>query len=341
MQEVLFLPQRQGALDNAAVKWAVMTYGGVDAAAYFHTRQEDGNWNASTSSYYSDTVGELNHHILCVGWDDTYKAANFLPGRRPPGDGAFLIKNSWGTDWGGKMKGYCWVSYYDASFGRALAVFNGVASARDYDAIYQYDALGRSAWVGAGGGGQAWYANRFTSAGSGTVAAASFYTPVPGTSYEVRVARTLRGVAEAPVAATGAIAVGGYHTVRLQQPVAVTTGDPFVVAVRVTTPGWTRPVPVEAPSDMIAPRARAGQSYRERRRLLVDRPDRPHDAARRRARERVPEGVRERGRGRRHPAAARGAPRRHRASRRQGRRSAGARRPGLLQRQRDPRAQYS
>ena len=93
------------------------------------------------------------------------------------------------------------------------------------------------------------------------MAAASFYTPVPGTSYEVRVARTVRGIAEAPVAATGAIAVGGYHTVRLQAPVAVTTGDPFVVAVRVTTPGWTKPVPVEAPSDLIAPRARAGQSY--------------------------------------------------------------------------------
>ena len=75
--------------------------------------------------YYSDTTGDLNHHILCVGWDDTYKAANFLPGRQPPGDGAFLIKNSWGGDWGGsggKMKGYCWVSYYDANFGRALAV---------------------------------------------------------------------------------------------------------------------------------------------------------------------------------------------------------------------------
>ncbi len=101
VQEVLFLPQRQGPLDNAAVKWAVMTYGGVDAAAYFHVRPDDGTWNAATSAYYSATTGELNHHVLCVGWDDAYKAANFLPGRQPPGDGAFLIKNSWGEDWGG------------------------------------------------------------------------------------------------------------------------------------------------------------------------------------------------------------------------------------------------
>jgi C1A family cysteine protease len=264
VQEVLFLPQRRGPLDNDAVKWAVLTYGGVDAAAYFHTQADAGHWNASTSAYYSDTPGDLNHHILCVGWDDTYPADNFLAGRRPPGDGAFLIKNSWGDDWGGwggKMKGYCWVSYYDANFGRALAVFDGVETAANYDAVYQYDALGRSAWVTVDGSEQAWYASRFTSAGTGEVTAAAFYTPVPGTAYEVRVARTLGGIAAAPAAAAGTVEVGGYHTVGLGQPAAVVAGDPFVVAVRVTTPGWTEPVPVEAPSALIAPRARKGQSF--------------------------------------------------------------------------------
>jgi C1A family cysteine protease len=265
LQEALFLPQRQGALDNAALKWAIMTYGGVDAALDFRVQDEFESWNASTFAYYNATRSAPNHHMLVVGWDDTYPASSFLAGSRPPGDGAFLIKNSWGTDWGvendEKMKGFCWVSYHDATIGDALAVFNGVAPANDYDAIYQYDALGRSAWLDAGGGEQAWYANRFTGAGSGKVAAVSFYTPVPGTGYEVRVAPTLRGIASAPVAAAGALAVGGYHTVRLEQPVAVRAGEPFVVAVRAVTPGWTQPVPVEAPSSLISPRARPGQSF--------------------------------------------------------------------------------
>jgi C1A family cysteine protease len=256
VQEVLFLPQRTAWDDNAAIKWAVMTYGGVDAAAYFHMNKY---WNGSPDAYayFSDVSGDLNHHILCVGWNDAYPADNF---RTPPEhDGAFLIKNSWGTDFADQ--GYLWVSYCDVNFGRALAVFNGVESAANYDAVYQYDALGRSAWVTVDGSGQAWYASRFTSAGTGEVTAAAFYTPVPGTAYEVRVARTLQGIAAAPVAAAGTVAVGGYHTVRLQQPAAVVTGDPFVVAVRVTTPDWTEPVPVEAPSELIAPRARAGQSF--------------------------------------------------------------------------------
>ena len=91
--------------------------------------------------------------------------------------------------------------------------------------------------------------------------AVSFYTPVPGVGYEVRVAGSPGGIAGAPVAGSGTVAVGGYHTVRLDQPVPVTTGRAFVVAVRVTTPGWADPVPVERSSDLIAPRARAGQSY--------------------------------------------------------------------------------
>ena len=95
VQEVLFLPQRApGTLDNDAVKWAVMTYGGVDAAIDFDINAEDRFWNAETSSYY-DGAHELDHHVLCVGWDDAYSAADFAI--RPPGDGAFLIKNSWGT----------------------------------------------------------------------------------------------------------------------------------------------------------------------------------------------------------------------------------------------------
>ena len=193
-----------------------------------------GNWNGSTSSYCAlGTETVLNHHVLCVGWNDNYSRKNFAT--RPPGDGAFLIKNSWGTEWG--KKGYFWLSYYDQSFGRALAVFDGVKGTGNHDAIYQYDALGRSAWLGLGGE-QAWYANRFRCAGSGRVTAVSFYTPVVGTAYEVRVAGSLDDVAAAPVAAAGTMPVAGYHTVALKRPVTVNAGSGFVAAVKVTTPGW-------------------------------------------------------------------------------------------------------
>ena len=251
VQEVLFLPPRGGPRENAAIKWAVARYGAVDATMAY----EASGYNLATSAYYSRAT-ELDHHVCIVGWNDAYPAGRFL--RRPPGPGAFLIKNSWGTTFG--QSGYFWISYYDRSLGAQLAVFNGVEGAANYDAIYQHDALGWSKSIGFQSR-TAWFAARYTSGGDGSVTAASFYTQKPGASYEVRVAPSLDEVAAAPVAGAGTLAVGGYHTVRLTTPVPVTTGADFVVAVLLTAPGSLTPIPVEHPSRLLVPRAAAARSF--------------------------------------------------------------------------------
>jgi C1A family cysteine protease len=253
VQEVLDLPDRTTPLDNGALKWAVSTFGGVDAAMAFVA----GYRNSATNAYYSTRAGlVLGHRVTCVGWDDGFPAARFNV--VPPGNGAFLIKNSWGTDWGDG--GYFWISYYDANFGQDMVVFNGAERAGNYDAIYQYDALGWSRSLGFGSD-TAWFANRFRCAGSGKIRAVSFYTPVPGSSYEVRVAGRVVDAGAARVVAAGTLTLGGYHTVRLRTPVAVSTGTVFVVAVKLTSPGRQDPIPLEAPAELIAPRAARGQSY--------------------------------------------------------------------------------
>ena len=251
VQEVLFLPRHGSPRANDAIKWAVMRYGAVDATMAY----EQSGFNAATSAYYSRST-DLDHHVCVVGWDDAYPAGRFL--RRPPGSGAFLIKNSWGTGYG--QGGYFWISYYDRSFGTTLTVFDGVEAAGNHDAIYQHDALGWSRSIGFGST-TAWFAARYTSGGDGSVTAASFYTTKPGATYEVRVAPSLAEVAAAPVAGAGAIDVGGYHTVALTTPVAVTTGADFVVAVRLTTPGSRTPIPVEHPTKLLVPRPAAGRSF--------------------------------------------------------------------------------
>ncbi len=256
VRDILFLPDRTGPLDNDALKWAVSTVGGASCAMTFDPARLD----TSTWGYRSTEPGLFhNHYVTVVGWDDDFPATSFLTDA--PGDGAFLIKNSWGTDWGDH--GYFWLSYYDANFGEDMAVFGAAGDPGEYDAIYQHDPLGWSDSVAAGDAASdtAWFAARYCAVGTGLVKAVGFYAPVAGSTFEVRVASSLEGIASAAPAAAGNAPVAGYHTVGLTSPAPVADGEVFVVAVRIMTPGCFAPVAIEAPSRLIAPVSAPGQSY--------------------------------------------------------------------------------
>ena len=259
VQEVNWIPPRGSATDNDNIKTAVMTYGAADVSmGWYGSSAGSSYYNAATASYYYNGSDGTNHEVLIVGWDDNYAAANFAT--TPPGNGAFIVKNSWGTTWG--SSGYFYVSYYDSKFGRGgnpEAVFNGVDSTDNYSGIYQYDPLG---YVTALGYGEStvWFANVFTAQATAWLSAVGFYSVVPGASYEVHTGSSL---ATKTLSTSGTLAYMGYHTVTLPAPVAVTNGQPFAVAVKMTSPGYGYPVAVEYPLANYSSGATAafGQSY--------------------------------------------------------------------------------
>ena len=241
VQSVVMIPGRGSALNNNALKSAVMTYGGIQVFMFWN----DAAYNYATSSYYDRVDTSTNHSVTLEGWDDNYAASNFST--VPPGNGAFLVKNSWGTYWG--QSGYFWASYYDAAFAvyEPSYAYNGNDLVSNYSRQYEYDPLG---WVTSYGYGSstAWFANVFSAVATEQLQAVSFYVASNNSPYVVSV---YTGVSATPtsgiLAATtsGTLDSAGYQTVTLPSPVQLTNGVPFSVVVQLTTPGYSFPIPAE------------------------------------------------------------------------------------------------
>ena len=244
LQGAFFIPGMSSPADTENIKQAVMTYGGVSTGIYF-----DGTYllgYGSYATYYFDgsqgSAG-VGHAVVIVGWDDNFDRNSFK--YTPPGDGAFIAKNSWGASWG--QEGYFHISYYDLYVGRDNVVFHSPEDITNYDRVYGYDFLG---WTGDAGfdSETAWFSNVFTAKGQDELLAVSFYTAALDSTYRLFV---YKNIVSAPTSGklvatkTGALPLVGYHTIPLDAPVLLNKGQRFSVVVELTTPGYLNPIPIE------------------------------------------------------------------------------------------------
>ena len=249
VQEVIYIP-RSGSTDNDNIKYAVMNYGAVGTMMCWN----DGSYNPTTKAYYYNGSGDPNHAVAIVGWDDNYPASNF--NTAPTGNGAFIVRNSWGTGWGDG--GYFYVSYYDTVFGSDNFMFNNAEPTWNYSDIYQYDPLGcvdfsnpdvLKAELSANGAPQmivdaiysdrVRFANIFTATANQNIVAVGFYMFNTSVNYQLWVRTGVNeGEPESGSVATtqsGTLSVPGYHTIALTSPVSVSEGQRFSVVIRFTS----------------------------------------------------------------------------------------------------------
>ena len=162
---------------TAAIKRELMEHRAVFAAFCADTsmpgQDSQAKYLSDNWAHYTWTPADIsNHAVAIVGWDDNYPKENFRQGTgsyrildgtnfevdlAPPENGAWLVKNSWGSaenvfpdkgrgNWGivneeGENTGYFWLSYYDKTLDSVgTFIFDETCAGSDY-VIDQYDYL--------------------------------------------------------------------------------------------------------------------------------------------------------------------------------------------------------
>lgn len=239
------------------IKELVYRYGGVTASYYsseyskgqvFYSRYPyAGNTDLA---YYYPGNNAANHGSIIVGWDDAYSKEHFNPACRPKQDGAFLVKNSWGTQWG--QGGYFWISYETP-----IADINAIVEVSEdsfFDTIYETDKHGLTGGMSAS---QESHTNAYmntyqTKSSKESLTALSTYVMAADSRFKLYVSQDgdTAHLKEVKVKNSGTYQNGylveyeGYKTFELEEPLNI--NGKCLVAIEVTTPEkGVNSIPVE------------------------------------------------------------------------------------------------
>ena len=217
VQDIMFVG-RKNATDNDVIKRAIMKCGSLTFEYY--SALDEPYYNNKTHSTYQNFTKNGTHSVSVVGWDDSYSKENFLI--TPPGDGAFILKNSHSVEF--DDKGFLYISYYDTSI-LAQNPLTGylIENLENYTKIYQRDISGNLDEDT----NHTTYKINYVSTGNDLISGiGSYFNESEKYLIEIYVNGELKHTEN------GTAPFYGYHTVKLTSEIPVKENDNFTVIMK-------------------------------------------------------------------------------------------------------------
>ena len=217
----------------------------------------DGVYISKNWAHYTYNADEIpNHAVTIVGWDDNYDKSNFVEGHEPPENGAWLVKNSWGSEeeafpnkgpgWGleneeGLHTGYFWLSYYDPTLSNPEALEFEKSNVNNTYNIDEHDFMPVNTVSGAEYEGESMMANVFKADECEILEQVSCETTVPGTRVKSEIyilSKDFKGPTDGKLMDTieASYELGGFHKMALNDPCIIQKGQYYSIVQTHYTP---------------------------------------------------------------------------------------------------------
>lgn len=202
---------------------------------------EMSTYDGSYTLYYLGTETP-NHAVTIIGWDDDLVHSG--------GTGGWIVKNSWGSDWGGTCgygseKGYFTIAYGSASIGMYSGFMDSWQNYSDNVELKYYDEAGWTTSYGSGSSETCWGMCKFTPSTSTYLKRVEFWTNDVTTDIDIFIYDDFDGSNLSTLLASklnSSFTEAGYHSVSLDSPLQLSSGDPVYVAVKFTNESYNWPI---------------------------------------------------------------------------------------------------